>query len=145
MTAPDDAGARVTTKLSPRSVPDTVARLSEIVEVRGLKLFAVIDHSGEAAASGMELRDAKVVIFGSPQAGTPVMQAAPLAALDLPLKVLIWDDAGQTTLAYTAPAAGGHATCTYVPGALPAGLWVLEPRRFGASVSSPERSRSQAT
>jgi uncharacterized protein (DUF302 family) len=53
---------------------------------------------------GLELRDTKVVIFGNPKAGTPVMQTAPLAALDLPLKVLVWDDGGQTNLTYTAPA-----------------------------------------
>ena len=93
------------TKHSPRSVADTVSRLAEIVVKRGLKLFAVIDHSGEAAAEGLELRETKVVIFGSPRAGTPVMVAKPLAALDLPLKVLVWDDAGQTTLTYTASAA----------------------------------------
>jgi uncharacterized protein (DUF302 family) len=67
-------------------------------------VFAVIDHSGEAERSGLELRDTKVVIFGSPVAGTPVMQAAPLAALDLPLRVLVWDDDGQTTVSYTDPA-----------------------------------------
>ena len=61
----------------------------------GLTLFAVIDHSGEAHARGLELRDTKVVIFGNPEAGTPVMQAAPLAALDLPLKVLVWADGGR--------------------------------------------------
>jgi uncharacterized protein (DUF302 family) len=93
------------TKASPRSVDDTVARLSEIANSKGLKVFAVVDHSGEAAAAGLELRDTKVVIFGSPAAGTPVMQAVPQAALDLPLKVLVWDDGGHTTLAYTAPAA----------------------------------------
>jgi uncharacterized protein (DUF302 family) len=68
-------------------------------------VFDVIDHSGEAAANGLELRDTKVVIFGSPAAGTPVMEAAPLAALDLPLKVLVWDDGGATKVSYTAPAA----------------------------------------
>jgi uncharacterized protein (DUF302 family) len=93
----------IITKPSPRSVPDTVARLSELVSAKGLKLFTVIDHSGEAAAHGLELRDTKVVVFGSPVAGTPVMQAAPLAALDLPLKVLVWDDDGQTRVSYTAP------------------------------------------
>ena len=61
---------------------------------KGVNLFAVIDHSGEAQAVGLELRDTKVVIFGAPKAGTPVMQAAPLAALDLPLKVLVWVDEG---------------------------------------------------
>ena len=93
----------VVTKISPWSVPDTVARLTEVVAAKGLKLFAVIDHSGEARDNGLELRDTKVVIFGSPQAGTPVMVAAPLAALDLPLKVLVWADGTQTKVSYTAP------------------------------------------
>jgi uncharacterized protein (DUF302 family) len=66
-------------------------------------LFAVIDHSGQAEQHGLELRDTKLVIFGSPVGGTPVMQAAPLAALDLPLKVLVWDDNGQTRVSYTDP------------------------------------------
>jgi uncharacterized protein (DUF302 family) len=96
--------AGVVTKLSPWSVEDTVARLSAIVAAKGMKLFAVVDHSGEAEAVGLELRDTKLVIFGSPQAGTPVMQAAALAALDLPLKVLVWLDEHQTKLSYTAPA-----------------------------------------
>ena len=94
-----------TTKISPLSVADSIARLKEVVASRGMKLFAVIDHSSEALAAGLELRDTKVVIFGSPEAGTPVMDAAPLAALDLPLKVLIWSDGDQTKLTYTAPAA----------------------------------------
>ena len=94
----------IVTKPSPRSVPDTVSRLSELLAAKGVKLFTVIDHSGEAAAHGLELRDTKVVVFGSPVAGTPVMQAAPLAALDLPLKILVWDDDGQTHVSYTPPA-----------------------------------------
>ena len=94
---------RLTTKLSPLSVADTVARLGEVLEAKGVKLFATIDHSGEAGAHGLELRDTKVVIFGSPKAGTPVMQAAPLAALDLPLKVLVWQDGCQTKLTYAGP------------------------------------------
>jgi uncharacterized protein (DUF302 family) len=100
-----DAAIEVVTKTSPRSVPETVARLESLAQGKGLKLFAVIDHSGEAEKAGLELRDTKVVIFGSPQAGTPVMQAVPLAALDLPLKVLVWSDEGQTRIAYTAPGA----------------------------------------
>lgn len=96
---------QLVTKPSPFSVADTVARLSTLVAEKGITLFGVIDHSGEAHARGLELRDTKVVIFGSPEAGTPVMQAAPLAALDLPLKVLVWDDGGQTKLTYSAPAA----------------------------------------
>jgi uncharacterized protein (DUF302 family) len=95
----------VVTKASTWSVDETVSRLVDAVTARGMKVFAVIDHSGEAAASGLELRETKVVIFGSPPAGTPVMAAAPLAALDLPLKVLIWADGDQTRLAYTAPEA----------------------------------------
>jgi uncharacterized protein (DUF302 family) len=85
-------------------VPETVDRLVSAVEARGMKVFAVIDHSGEAEGAELELRDTKVVIFGSPQAGTPVMVAAPLAALDLPLRVLVWTDGNQTKLSYTSPA-----------------------------------------
>lgn len=91
------------TKASPWSVADTVSRLSSILAAQGIKLFAVIDHSGEAEAAGLELRDTKLVIFGNPQAGTPIMHAAPLAALDLPLKVLVWLDGDQTKLSYTTP------------------------------------------
>ena len=92
------------TKLSPWSVEETVSRLTALLDSKGVKVFAVIDHSGEAAAAGLELRDTKVLIFGSPLAGTPVMQAAPLAALDLPLKVLVWADGDQTKIDYAAPA-----------------------------------------
>jgi uncharacterized protein (DUF302 family) len=98
----DDDGS-VVTKLSPWSVADTVARLSAVIAARGMQVFTVIDQSGEAQAAGLELRDTKLVIFGSPQAGTPVMVAAPLAALDLPLKVLVWEDGCQTKVSYTAP------------------------------------------
>ena len=92
------------TKLSPRSVADTVSRLIDMIAERGMKLFAVIDQSAEARQAGLELRDTTLVIFGSPAAGTPVMVASPLAALDLPLKVVVWDDAGQTKVSYDAPA-----------------------------------------
>jgi uncharacterized protein (DUF302 family) len=95
----------VTTKVSPSSVGETVARLSALVAEKGMKVFAVIDHSGEASNVGLDLRDTKVVLFGSPRAGTPVMVAEPLAALDLPLKVLIWLDGDQTKVSYTAPSA----------------------------------------
>lgn len=102
--AGSSATAELTTKISPRSVADTVARLQSLAQGKGMKVFAVIDHSGEAEQAGLQLRETKVVIFGSPQAGTPVMAAAPQAALDLPLKVLVFsDDEGQTKLAYTAP------------------------------------------
>jgi uncharacterized protein (DUF302 family) len=95
----------IVTKERAGSVADAVARLTELARAKGLKVFAVIDHSGEAKAVGLELRETKVLIFGSPEAGTPVMAAAPLAALDLPLKVLVWDDGGRTKVSYTAPAA----------------------------------------
>jgi len=95
--------ADIVTKTSRSPVTATVARLVALVEGKGMKVFAVIDHSGEAARVGMRLRETKVVIFGSPQAGTPVMQAYALAALDLPLRVLIWDDDGHTRVSYTAP------------------------------------------
>jgi uncharacterized protein (DUF302 family) len=93
----------ISTQLSPWSVADTVARIAELVAAKGAKLFAVIDHSGEADAAGLQLRETKVVIFGSPTAGTPVMEAAPLAALDLPLRILVWADGEQTKVSYTPP------------------------------------------
>lgn len=102
-----DAGSRsaegVVTKASPRSVAQTVDRLTAMVTAKGMKLFSVIDHAREARDHGLELRDTVVVIFGSPEAGTPVMVFAPLAALDLPLKVLIWVDGDQTMVSYQAP------------------------------------------
>lgn len=91
------------TKLSSWSVDETVGRLKDAIAAKGLKLFDVIDHSREAKEHGLELRETRVVIFGSPVAGTPVMQARPLAALDLPLKVLVWDDGGQTKITYAPP------------------------------------------
>jgi uncharacterized protein (DUF302 family) len=97
--------ADVVSKLSPLSVADTVDRLTSLIAARGMTVFAVIDQRAAAAGAGLELRATTLVLFGSPAAGTPVMVAAPLAALDLPLKVLIWDDGGQTTISYDAPAA----------------------------------------
>lgn len=94
----------VRTKLGPRSVTDTVERLTTLISNKGQRLFAVIDQAAAARQVGLELRDTKLVIFGSPVTGTPVMVAAPLAAVDLPLKVLVWDDAGQTKIPYNDPA-----------------------------------------
>ncbi len=96
---------QVTTKVSPRSVTDTVSRLTGILSAKGMKVFAVIDQSEEARGAGLTLRDTTLVIFGNPAAGTPVMDAAPLSALDLPLKVLIWADGSQTNVTYYSPAA----------------------------------------
>ena len=94
----------VVTKLSPRSVADTTTRMTDILAAKGVKLFTVIDQSAEARQVGLQLRDTTLVIVGNPQAGTPVMAASPMAALDLPLKVLVWDDGGQTKVSYYAPA-----------------------------------------
>jgi uncharacterized protein (DUF302 family) len=101
----DGNAMQITTKVSPRSVTETVSRLTGILGGKGLKVFAVIDQSAEASQVGLELRETTLVLFGNPAAGTPVMVAAPLSALDLPLKVLIWDDAGQTKVTYFGPAA----------------------------------------
>ena len=95
----------VVTKRSPWSMADTLARLSAVVAARGMEMFAVIDHSGKARDAGLDLRDTKLVIFGSPSATTPVIEAAPLAALDLPLRVVVWEDGYQTLVSYPAPAA----------------------------------------
>ena len=95
----------VVTKLSPRSVGDTVARLTGMLAAKGVQLFDTIDQRAAAREVGLDLRETVLVIFGNPVAGTPVMMAAPLSALDLPLKVLIWDDEGQTKVTYYAPAA----------------------------------------
>jgi uncharacterized protein (DUF302 family) len=95
----------IITKTSRSSVGDTVARLTDLIAARGMKLFVIVDHRAEARRTGLELRETQVVMFGSPAAGTPVMVASPLAALDLPLKVLMWDDDGQTKISYTDPAA----------------------------------------
>jgi uncharacterized protein (DUF302 family) len=101
----DDSAGDIVTKLSHRSVTDTVSMLTGMISAKGMKLFAVIDQSAEARDAGLSLRETTLVIFGSPAAGTPVMAAAPLAALDLPLKILVWaDDTGQTMVSYYAPA-----------------------------------------
>jgi uncharacterized protein (DUF302 family) len=102
MTEDNEAG--VVTKVSPRSFADTVKRLTDLLAEKNVKVFDVIDQRAAAREAGLELRDTTLVIFGSPAAGTPVMDAVPLSALDLPLKVLIWDDAGQTKVSYYAPA-----------------------------------------
>ena len=97
--------ADVVTKLSPRSVHDTTAKLTAMISAKGMKMSAVIDQAAEARQAGLTLRETTLVIFGSPAAGTPVMAASPLSALDLPLKVLIWADEGQAKVSYYAPAA----------------------------------------
>jgi uncharacterized protein (DUF302 family) len=89
---------------SHRSVDETVERLRGILAAKSVTLFALVDHSGEAAKAGMTMRPTKLLIFGSPKAGTPVMLAAPSIAIDLPLKILVWENAdGKVWLSYNAP------------------------------------------
>jgi len=101
----DISDETIVTKVSPWSMPDTLARLLAVVAARGMEVFAVIDHSGKARELGLDLRDTKIVIFGSASAATPVIEAAPLAALDLPSRVVVWEDGYQTQVSYPAPAA----------------------------------------
>lgn len=77
---------------SHHSVDETVERLKGLLHAEGITLFALIDHSGEAASVGMTMRPTKLLIFGNPKGGTPLMLAAPSVAVDLPLKVLVWED-----------------------------------------------------
>jgi uncharacterized protein (DUF302 family) len=89
---------------SPYSVEETVRRLQAAFAAKGLQVFAVIDHSGEAEKVGLKMRPTKVVIFGSPRAGTPLMVAVPSLAIDLPLKALVAEDAvGKVWLTYNDP------------------------------------------
>jgi uncharacterized protein (DUF302 family) len=89
---------------SNHSVDETVEKLKGILQAKGITLFALVDHSGEAEKVGMKMRPTKLLIFGSPKAGTPVMLAAPSSAIDLPLKILIWEDAqGKVWVTYNSP------------------------------------------
>ena len=89
---------------SNHSVDETVKRLKGILQARGLTLFALVDHSGEAEKVGMKMLPTKLLIFGSPKGGTPVMMAAPTIAIDLPLKVLIREDSqGRVWVSYNSP------------------------------------------
>lgn len=96
--------AGIVTVPTHRTVDETVRAIVALLEARNVKLFALVDHSGEAAAVGLQMRPTKLLIFGSPQAGTPLMLAAPSIALDLPLKLLVWQDAGSRVwISYNAP------------------------------------------
>ena len=95
----------IISKPSNHSVDQTVDKLKSILETRGVTLFALVDHSGEAAKAGLNMRPTKLLVFGNPRAGTPVMLAAPSIAIDLPLKILVWeDDRGRVWLSYNDPA-----------------------------------------
>ncbi|TMC54398.1 MAG: DUF302 domain-containing protein [Chloroflexi bacterium] len=98
------AGTGIVDRVSNHSVDQTVDRLKGILRSRGLNLFAQVDHSGEAEKVGLKMPPTKLLIFGSPKAGTPLMLAAPSVAIDLPLKILVWQDGeGKVWLSYNSP------------------------------------------
>jgi uncharacterized protein (DUF302 family) len=100
----DDSERGLITVVSPYPVQETLKRLEDMIVARGLKLFARIDHSGEAEKAGLKMNPAQLLIFGSPAAGTPVMVAAPTSAIDLPLKVLVWGNRdGAVHVTYNNP------------------------------------------
>ncbi len=91
----------VITKPSKYTVAETLERLEKTIQSKGLTFFARVDHSGEAERVGLKMNDTKLLIFGSPKAGTPLMIASPLLALDLPLKALVWkDNEGKVMVSY---------------------------------------------
>jgi uncharacterized protein (DUF302 family) len=94
----------IVSKPSKRSVEQTVEALSNLLKSKGVVVFALIDHSGEAEKVGLKMRPTKLLIFGNPKAGTPLMLASPSSALDLPLKILVWEDGeGKVWLSYNSP------------------------------------------
>jgi uncharacterized protein (DUF302 family) len=94
----------LTSIASTRSVDDTVAKIEAILKEKSVKIFTIIDHSGEAKQAGLEMHPTKVVIFGNPKGGTPLMLAAPTTAIDLPLKLLVWEDGeGKVWITYNTP------------------------------------------
>jgi uncharacterized protein (DUF302 family) len=94
----------IVSQRSQHTVGETVERLRKILEARGVMLFALVDHSGEAKKAGLQMPPTKLLIFGNPAAGTPVMLAAPSIAIDLPLKILVWEDAqGAAWLSWNSP------------------------------------------
>jgi uncharacterized protein (DUF302 family) len=90
MTGAKDNG--IVDRISTHSVEQTVEKLQNILQSKGVTLFALVDHSGEAQKVGMKMRPTKLLIFGNPKVGTPLMLAAPKSAIDLPLKILVWED-----------------------------------------------------
>ena len=90
---------------SSHSVHEIVEKLKGILQAKGITLFALVDHSGEAEKVGMKMRPTKLLIFGSPKSGTPLMLASPSSAIDLPLKILVWEDAqAKAWVSYNSPA-----------------------------------------
>ena len=104
MTPPAHSPAGMSDYSSPLSADQTVERLTQVVRDRGLTLFAHFDHAAAAAGVGLTMPAAHVLVFGNPRAGTPLMLASPLIALDLPLKVLVWQDAsGRVLVSHVQP------------------------------------------
>jgi uncharacterized protein (DUF302 family) len=104
-TMPALADNGIVSKPSNHSVDATVEKLKGILQAKGVALFALVDHSGEAEKVDLKMRPTKLLIFGSPKAGTPLMVASPSIAIDLPLKILIAEDAaGKVWVSYNAPA-----------------------------------------
>ena len=102
MTSPSDTG--VTHLRSPYSVANALQRLEAVITAKGLTIFARIDHSGEAEKVGLTMLPTKLLLFGSPKSGTPLMIASPTLAIDLPLKALVWQDTeGTVWLSYNSP------------------------------------------
>src|SRR5262249_25540755 len=98
------SSAGIITKHSSESAAQTIDRLRRLMADRGFTVFNVIDHSGVAERAGVQMRESKLVMFGKPTVGAQVMLAAPLAALDIPLKVLVWDDGnGAVSVSYNSP------------------------------------------
>jgi len=98
-------GNGIIDKPTSHSVDETVEKLKGMLRDKGITLFALVDHSGQAEKVGIKMRPTKLLIFGSPKAGTPLMLAAPSSAIDLPLKILIWEDAqGKVWVSYNSPA-----------------------------------------
>jgi uncharacterized protein (DUF302 family) len=110
---------------SGHSVEETVQMLEGILKAKNIRLFALIDHSGEAEKAGMKMRPTKLLIFGNPQAGTPLMVAAPSIAIDLPLKLLVWEDGeGKVGISYNDP---GYLRARHgLPAELVANIAVVE-------------------
>ena len=93
------------TRACRHSVEETLERLQGMLRAKDVTVFALVDHSGEAKKAGMTMRPTKLLIFGDPKAGTPLMIASPSTAIDLPLKILLWEDGdGHTWLTYNTPA-----------------------------------------
>src|SRR5246500_5388599 len=87
----------IISKPASHSVNETVAKIKTLLQSKGIQLFALIDHSGEAEKTGLKMPPTKLLIFGNPKGGTPLMLASPSIAIDLPLKILVWEDANKNT------------------------------------------------